>query len=150
MFELIHTARQKIRTHWKKQSFKLIFGYHVALLIRPRANNNREVRRPHLLPTRDAVESTRSIGYTWNAYLHRRVSPRSAFRLINSFVLNSYRPYYRIPLTREQRRYRLEWCLERQQKVDKWMQVVFNDESRLCFIHRWRKILWHYFKAARL
>ncbi|GFW83803.1 transposable element Tcb1 transposase [Trichonephila clavipes] len=48
---------------------------------------------------------------------------------------SSRRPLLSLHLTQNQRRLRGQWCDERRMWVAEWIDVVFNDESRICLQH---------------
>ncbi|CAH1994372.1 unnamed protein product [Acanthoscelides obtectus] len=99
---------------------------------RRRRTTDREDRRLRLLALRDRFSTTRSIANEWFAEHGRPIGMRSVYRRMRSFGLFSYRPHWVLPLTREHRRNRLEWCRQRSPWDQEWISIVFSDESRFC------------------
>lgn len=99
---------------------------------RPRVSTEREDRLLRRSALQDPIETSRSVGANWMRAVDHRVSMRTVYRRIHSFKLFSYRPHFRLPLTREHMRARLEWCIERDQWGEGWNHVIFSDESRFC------------------
>jgi hypothetical protein len=100
---------------------------------RPIITNECQERRLRRLASVNPFETTRSVEATWRAVLERRVSMRTIYRRIHSYVLASYRPIVRLLLTPEHRVARLEWCRLGEHWVDEWHQIIFSDESGFAY-----------------
>jgi hypothetical protein len=99
---------------------------------RPRRTTDRQDRHLRFLAFRDRQMSTSSVATAWYNVMGRLISMPTIYRRIRSWGLHSYRPHLVLPLTREHRRQRLDWCRERINWDREWNVVVFSDESRFC------------------
>lgn len=99
---------------------------------RVRRTTELQERRLRLLALRDRFFTTRAIANQWFAEHGRIVGMRAVYRRIRSFGLFLFRPHWVLPLTREHRNNRPEWCTERLAWDQEWNTVVFSDESRFC------------------
>lgn len=102
---------------------------------RPRATQEREDRLLRRSAIQDPAEPSRAIAINWVRAIGHRVSMSTIYRRILSFGLRSYRPYFRLPMTRQHKAARLQWSQERQNWDHEWEEIIFSDESRFCLHH---------------
>lgn len=102
---------------------------------RRRVTQEREDRLLRRNAVRDPEEPSRAVGINWIRAIGHMVSMSTIYRRIRTFGLRSYRPYFRLPLTREHKAIRLHWCQDRQYWVPEWNEIFFSDESRFCLWH---------------
>jgi hypothetical protein len=84
--------------------------------------------------------STSSVATAWYNVMGRLISMPTIYRRIRSWGLHSYRPHLVLPLTREHRRQRLNWCRERINGTARtvgvmvWGAICYGSRSPLIFI----------------
>ncbi|GFU96327.1 transposable element Tcb1 transposase [Trichonephila clavipes] len=64
------------------------------------------------------------------------LSARTIRHRLQQSLLSARRPLLSLPLTRNHRRLRRQWCDKRRIWAAEWNEVVFTDESRICLQYR--------------
>ncbi|GFU69261.1 transposable element Tcb2 transposase [Trichonephila clavipes] len=78
----------------------------------------------------DRIASSRQLATRWSTATGVLMSASSIRRRLLHRGLRARVPLYRIPITANHRRLRLQWAHEHTAWQADWLQVVFSDESR--------------------
>lgn len=99
---------------------------------RPRRSSQREDRVLVRASTSSRTSPATALAREWSPAIHRGVSVRTIRRRLQEAGLSARRTLQRIPLTRQHRQARLQWCRARRDWRSEWHHIVFSDESRFC------------------
>ncbi|GFV06962.1 transposable element Tcb1 transposase [Trichonephila clavipes] len=101
----------------------------------PQCTTSREDRKIVCMAVTDCSVTSRTVAQPIESVKHHSVSPRTIRRRLQQSGLSARRPLLGLPLTRNHRRLRRQWCDERRMWAAEWNEVVFTDESRICLQH---------------
>ncbi|GFT73328.1 transposable element Tcb1 transposase [Trichonephila clavipes] len=83
----------------------------------------------------DRSVTSRTIAQHIESVTHHSVSARTIRRRLQQSGLSARRPLLGLPLAKNHRRLRRQWCDERRMWASERNEVVFTDESRICLQH---------------
>lgn len=102
---------------------------------RPQCTTSRDDRHIVHMAVTDRSVTSRTISQQIQSVTHHPVSARTIRRRLQQNGLSARRPLLCLPLTRNHRRLRRQWCDERRMWTTEWNEILFTDESRFCMQH---------------
>lgn len=102
---------------------------------RPQCTTSRDDRQIVRMAVTDRSLTSRTISQQIQSVTHHPVSARTIRRRLQQNGLSARRPLLCLPLTRNHRRLRRQWCDERRMWTTEWNEILFTDESRFCMQH---------------
>ncbi|GFX03457.1 transposable element Tcb1 transposase [Trichonephila clavipes] len=101
----------------------------------PQCTTSLENRQIVHMAVTDRSVTSRTVAQHIESVTHHSVSARTMRRRLLQSSLSARCPLLGLPLTKNHRRLRRQWCDERSMWAAEWNEVVFTDESRICLQH---------------
>ncbi|GFS59509.1 transposable element Tcb1 transposase [Trichonephila clavipes] len=101
----------------------------------PQCTTSREDMQIVRMTVTDRSVTSRTVAQHIEFVTHHSVSVRTIRRRLQQSVLSARHPLLGLPLTRNHRHLRHQWCDARRMWAAEWNLVVFTDESHICLQH---------------
>ncbi|GFU64926.1 transposable element Tcb1 transposase [Trichonephila clavipes] len=98
----------------------------------PQCTTSREDRQIVRMAVVDRSVTSQTVAQHIESVTHHSVSARTIRRRLQQSGLSARGSLLSLPLTRNYKRLRRQWCDERRMWAAEWNEVVFTDESRIC------------------
>ncbi|GFX19400.1 uncharacterized protein TNCV_472521 [Trichonephila clavipes] len=101
----------------------------------PQCTTSRKDRQIVCMAVMDRSVTSRTIAQFTESVTHHSMSACTIRRRLQQSGLSARRPLLVLPLTKNHRRLRHQWCDERRMWAAEWNEVFFTGESHICLQH---------------